>query len=114
MMHILMERVATPARGFKWRDRHGEMHAPQDMETRHLFYTLRMIWNHTMPEAARLPGNLYALSPQYTQAYMLEAIRALGNELANRDDLTAEWSSQLQRMINWLGTHQLKNEKEKA
>ena len=100
-----MSEVALP---FLWRDRHGEHHLPARMETRHLFYTLRMIWNNTMPASARLPGNLYSFGPTYTREYMLIAIVAIVPELAIRDDMTPEWRHQLQRMIDWVSTHQLK------
>jgi hypothetical protein len=93
--------------GFKWRDGSGQMHAPGGMETRHLFYTLRMIWNNTMPATARLPGNLYRFPPHYTTAYMRDAIKALSQELVTRQDMTEEYTTQLQHMLDWLATPQL-------
>lgn len=95
------------ARPFIWRDRHGEHHLPAHMETRHLFYTLRMIWNNTMPASARLPGNLYSFGPTYTREYMLSAIVAIVPELATRKNMASEWRRQLQHMIDWISTHQL-------
>ena len=100
--------IAPP---FLWRDRHGEHHLPAHMETRHLFYTLRMIWNHTMPASARLPGNLYGFGPTYTREYMLGAIVAIVPELATRTNMTPEWRRQLQHMIDWISIYQLKREK---
>ena len=100
-----MSAVALP---FFWKDRHGVRHLPSRMETRHLFYTLRMIWNNTMPASARIPGNLYSFGPTYTREYMMGAIVAIVPELAMREDMTIEWRQQLQHMINWLSTHQLK------
>lgn len=97
----------TPANVFKWRDRNGVKHAVTDMETRHLFYTLRMIWNHTMPGAYRLPGNLYSFGSYYSEPYMLKAVRAITLELAGRTDMTAEWKRQLKQMSDWLATPQL-------
>ena len=98
------------ARPFLWRDRHGHHHPPARMETRHLFYTLRMIWNSTMPASARLPGNLYSFGPTYTRKYMLSAIVAIVPELATRNNMTPEWRRQLQHMIDWISTHQLGRE----
>lgn len=95
------------AETFKWRDRHGVRHAPADMETRHLFFTLRMIWNNTMPASCRLPGNLYSFGPSYTRAYMLQAIRAITVELTKRTDMQRDWQYQLQQMIRWLATPQV-------
>lgn len=99
-----MSKVALP---FFWRDRHGTRHLPARMETRHLFYTLRMIWNNTMPASARQPGNLYSFGPTYTRDYMLSAIVAIVPELATRNDMTSEWKQQLQHMVDWISTHQL-------
>ena len=92
---------------FQWRDRTGQPHLVKRMETRHLFYTLRMIWNHTMPVSARLPGNLHSFGPIYTRDYMINAIEAIVPELATRNDMTKDWMQQLQKMIDWLSTHQL-------
>lgn len=106
MKHAKNE-IAPP---FLWRDRHGEHHLPAHMETRHLFYTLRMIWNNTMPASARLPGNLYSFGPTYTREYMLGAIVAIVPELAARKNMAFEWKRQLQHMIDWISTHQLSRE----
>lgn len=78
------------------------------METRHLFYTVRMIWNHTMPvQAQTATFKRYAFGPRYTKEYMLEAIRAMVPELGTRTDLTPGWAAELQQMINWLARQQL-------
>jgi hypothetical protein len=92
---------------FAWRDRTGQLHLVKRMETRHLFYTLRMIWNHTMPASARLPGNLYSFGPTYTRQYMIDAISAIVPELAQRKDMTPHWTAQLNRMKDWLRTRQI-------
>lgn len=95
---------------FRWRDRFGEHHDVKNMETRHLFFTLRMIWNNTMPAQYRLPGNLYVFGKHYTKHYMVRAVRALAKELAGREDMAPEWQRQLQQMIAWLSTPQLTTE----
>ena len=101
---------AVPAETFRWRDRAGNLHALSTMATRHLFFTLHMIWNHTMPASARLPGNLYTFSSYYTPAYMKDAIRALTTELAGRSDLDADWQRELNFMFNWLATRQVQTQ----
>lgn len=105
---------AYDAQTFAWRDRTGQFHLVERMETRHLFYTLRMIWNHTMPTSARLPGNLYRFGPTYTRKYMIDAIRAIVPELAQRKDMTPDWTTQLERMKDWLSTHQLQSDEVKS
>jgi hypothetical protein len=91
----------TPDRGFRWRDRTGKFHRPEDMETRHLFYTLRMIWNHTMPEGYQTQyRNHYIFTSFYTEAYMVEAVYAVGNELFSRNDLTPSMKNTLDFMAS--------------
>ena len=73
---------------FRWRDRFGEFHRPTEMETRHLFFTLRMIWNHTCPEQFQIkPFQEYDFSDFYTTHYFKTAVLALSAELATRNDL---------------------------
>lgn len=96
----------SPTEPFRWRDGSGNLHAPSTMATRHLFFTLRMIWNHAMPEAARLPGNLYTFSSYYKPDYMKDAIRALTTELATREDMQPDWKDQLTFMLEWLAVGQ--------
>ena len=108
-MSISIKEAYTPATTFRWRDSRGQRHAPADMPTRHLFFTLRMIWNHTMPHSARLPeGNRYStFGPEYTEAYLKQAVRCLSSELSTRTDMAPDWQRQLDRMLAWLGTAQI-------
>lgn len=93
----------TPALGWRWRSNGGELHAPAEMATRHLFHTLRMIWNNVMPEEARVGFvKLYWFGPQYTPRYLREATLHIGRELLGRPDLQPEWRAQLDRMADWL------------
>lgn len=90
-----------PANTFEWRDREGNFHKPENMETRHLFYTLRMIWNHSMPEEFRLtPYNSYRFGDFYTDEYMKRAIRNIAAELTKRKDMTASFKAQLKFMAS--------------
>lgn len=89
--------------GWKWRERTGARVSPSDMETRHLFYTLRMIWNNRMPEHMRVGAvRLYDFGPHYTRDYFAQAILAIGRELRSRTDMKPEWARQYQRMQQWL------------
>jgi hypothetical protein len=92
-------RTTAVATGFRWRDRQGQFHEPRDMETRHLFHTVSMIWNHVMPDdAATHEFRRYQFSPFYTASYMQRAVRALLAELLTRTDLTG---AQRQR-LSWM------------
>lgn len=93
----------APALNWRWRSNGGSQHYPADMETRHLFHTLRMIWNNVMPEAAWVGRiKLYSFGPTYTDQYMREAVLNIGRELMSRDDLRPDWRAQLDQMAAWL------------
>jgi hypothetical protein len=107
-MNLTTTKLQPPAKLWRWRTKGGESYLlPQEMATTHLFYTLRMIWNHTMPKPAQLPGGRYEFGPHYTDAYMKQAIAQLTPELARRRDLPADLQRQLKHMIDWLATHQI-------
>lgn len=88
---------------FKWKTKNNQFLLPRKMETRHLFYTLRMIWNHTMPEQARLnPYRHYRFGDFYSIEYIQKAIINIGRELLGRDDLTPRQESDLRKMAQFL------------
>lgn len=94
---------------FAWKDRNNEYRNVSKMATRHLFYVLRMIWNHKMPGAARLHpiGQQYVLGSFYTDTYLKSAIRFMTIELVTRKDLTDTWKADLQKMYYWVGRNQI-------
>ncbi|MCP4552479.1 MAG: hypothetical protein GY834_10670 [Bacteroidetes bacterium] len=56
------------------------------METRHLFYTLKMIWNHTVPEEMQLkPFKKYRLN--MSKDYLKDAVSCMVTELNTRRNL---------------------------
>ncbi|RLC88494.1 MAG: hypothetical protein DRJ03_02485 [Chloroflexi bacterium] len=88
---------------FRWRTRKGVFVQPANMETRHLFFTLRMIWNHSAPEEMHLhPFQKYEFTEYYTVAYMRKAVRACVIELKRRTDLTHYYESQLATIYRYL------------
>ena len=92
-----------PAIAFTWRSGDGKRWVPSKMRTTNLFYTLRMIWNHSMPEAARLqPYQRYSFSSAYTPEYMKKAVVHLFNELMTRDDLPGHLVMELHHMKRYL------------
>lgn len=88
------------SQAFQWRLHGGDIISPADMATSHLFYTVRMIWNHRMPGSYRFP-NCKAGDLRYSSLYLLKAIRIMLWELSTRDekDLNALQRTQLQCMI---------------
>lgn len=83
-----------PDENFLWATHKGE-HVLKlaDMATPHLFYALRMLFNHSVPPCFRVPGDdflRYVDVPNWNPAYRAQAIRAMRIELIQREDLICE------------------------
>ena len=78
----------TPKIKFKWRDQYGDFHTLESMETKHLFYTWLMIWNHyAPPDMCIWYKRSYSFPEFYTTKYMIEAFKKMHKELKTRTDL---------------------------
>lgn len=76
---------------FKWRTHDGQKLSPSEMETRHLVYTLRMIFNHIAPEEFRVPGGKrWSGVAEMPSDYLRNAVNHMAAEAVKRNDLTAE------------------------
>lgn len=85
--------------GFRWLASSGRRWDPSEMETRHLFNTIRMIWNHSAPDHLQFkPFRRYMFSSFYSQEYFRDAVNALGAELSLREDMTAAQKRILREM----------------
>lgn len=88
----LVHRAAYERGGFMWITHSGEVLQPCDMATPHLFYSLRMIFNHSVPPVFRILGpgeemRRYPDVPHWTAEYRREAIAQLSAELDSRLDI---------------------------
>ena len=84
------------AKEYKWRDKFGNFHRVDDMETRHLFHVVRMIWDHSMPKNWHTRfRNRYRFPDFYTEDYMALSVRLMLPVVLRRQDLTPE-------MMYWL------------
>lgn len=91
-----------PDLNWRWRDRLGNAHYPHEMETRHLFHTLKMVWNNFMPAHQRVGSvKLYRFGSAYTEDYLRDAVMQIGSELFRRE-LTAYQRQILEEMAAWL------------
>jgi len=91
------------SRVWTWRDRSGEFHRPERMETSHLFHVVSMIWNHTMPsEAHTHEFRKYRFGSFYNERYMQVGARILLRELMNRKDREEYMNARLQFMANYI------------
>ncbi len=112
--YLQLDKSRELTTGWKWRSKNGTFRSPTSMETTHLFYVLRMIWNHTMPQQAwvRTPGrpiNFYIFSDFYTVEYMKDAIHHIWAELSNRTDIPVWAQIQLGQMHSYYD-HRLRQE----
>lgn len=84
----------------KWRTSGGKSTRVTDMETTHLFYTIRLLWNTYMPEPLALGTQKvsYFTVELYTHTYLKEVIRAMYKELGIRQDLDWDLEGQLEQM----------------
>lgn len=100
MEHLQVNR--SPQLPWLWIDQEGKTHLPSEMETSHLFYTLRMIWNNRMPREYWVGKvKLYKFGRLHNNKYLLDAIERLAHELATRNDLSKEFAGQLKEMSNY-------------
>ena len=90
------------ALGFRWRDSDGNLHEPEQMETRHLFHTVRMIWNHSVPPVMRTgPHRRHDFGSFYTPEYMRAATKAMLPVLLAREDIEPGWKRDIDWMRGW-------------
>ncbi len=83
---------------FVWRNRDGQLFAVKDMKTKHLFHTLRLIWNHLAPVTMKIhPFSNYKYPSYYTDDYLAKAVRVMFHELSNRE-INDYQMNQLQRI----------------
>lgn len=77
---------ANPLAPFLWINHKGEAQYPRDMATPHLYYSLRMLWNNTVPPAFRVGKfKRYNDIAGWSRDYVKRAIDELSRELSNRD-----------------------------
>lgn len=70
-----------------WTTQDGDRIPVSKMRTTHLFYALRMIWNHTVPVAMKLPGGEYRGPESWSVENRRKAVVAFLAELNRRNDL---------------------------
>ena len=84
----------------KWKTSAGSSTELTDMETSHLFYTIRLVWNSFMPRPLSV-GTYKAVwfnTELYTSKYLTKLLPALYKELLARDNITDRHKQQLEDM----------------
>lgn len=82
-------RKTAPKGPFLWLTHSGDLIAPADMATQHLYYSIRMLFNHTVPAKYRTPESVqeikkYTDVPKWSKVYKKAATKALRAELNKR------------------------------
>lgn len=84
---------------FIWVTQEGEELFLEEMLTPHLFYSVRMLFNHTVPAGYQIPGcKVYDLS-RFPIEKRAVSVRSLLTELAGRSDLSHKHKEQLVYMV---------------
>jgi hypothetical protein len=89
---------------FLWVTHKGDVYLLADMATPHLFYSLRMLYNHSVPPVFRVVGpgesmKRYNDVPDWDAEYRTTALRELAHELNKRDDLDDSLQQQYDDII---------------
>jgi len=84
-----------------WVDRYGHPHHIESMTDSHLYYTLRMIWNHSAPEEFKFrPYIKYCFYKEYYSPKRLKKlIPIMINEALSRASMKPEWKKDIEYMV---------------
>jgi hypothetical protein len=87
---------------YRWLAKNGRKLLPSEMETSHLFYVIRMIWNNSMPEDAKIePYVKYTDILEWTPKYVKDSLTNIIEELKSRKDVDVAWASDFNKMYNY-------------
>jgi hypothetical protein len=84
---------------FVWKTHKGITYYPEQMETPHLFYSVRMLFNNVVPAPYRVGEfKSYPDIKTWSPGYLYAAMYALASELFNREDLDSDLADQLEEI----------------
>lgn len=76
---------------FMWETHKGKRIKPREMATPHLFNTIKMLWNNTVPPVFRVgPFKRYRDVGTWDLKYLMRALDELQDEFESRDDIESE------------------------
>jgi len=101
---IERERAYGLQSGWKWRGV-GQTYFPSEMTTTHLWFTLRMIWNHHAPQKCRFKEYKKYSRICLSKAYLKEAVRHLYYELLTRGDMPLHHQMELEWIKGFFAEH---------
>lgn len=76
-------------KSFCWRQQNGNFIPVEQMDTSHIYHTIKLIWNFYCPTEFEIPiaSKYTEFGSYYTLAYLCEAIKALCDEFESRTDI---------------------------
>lgn len=95
----LRQLLAGTGENFVWITHKRKLMRPRNMATPHLFYTVRMLFNHSVAPCFRVGQFIrYKDVPTWTLQYKRAAAVAMLTELSKREDLDSEDQHELDDM----------------
>lgn len=92
-----------PDSNFRWQTQEGEVLTLDEMSTWHVFNSLKMIWNHIVPQPCRfIPYKPYAAKYFRTRGKWKWAVSNLYMELIARPDKTPTMDNVLKQMARYV------------
>jgi hypothetical protein len=86
--------------GYTWMDAYNKRYLLKDMETGHLFYTLKMCWNHMVDEDIQIkPAKDFDFLNAYSNGYLKEGIYKIIKEIGMRKDISDDFSLKINDVI---------------
>lgn len=100
-------RTKAPKGPFLWLTHSGDLVKPANMATPHLYYAIRMLFNHTVPAKYRTPESVqeiikYKDVPKWSVAYKKAAAKALRAEFDKRS--TRDLTQAMRDGVRWMNT----------
>lgn len=97
--------TGRPAPGFIWHGNDGDYH-PDSMSSRHLFNSLRLVWNNSVPDAMRVGRYVKRELNHsvFTKKYIVAAINSLIHEATLRPGKADGVDNPVEAMLDKLST----------
>lgn len=87
----LIHNLKAHKQSFVWNDAFGKSYPVGNMDTHHLFYSVRMLWNHLLPAHVQMkPFKKKAIGNPHSE-YWKQAMAVMWRVLLDRKDITPKF-----------------------